>query len=135
MAFERYTGTSGQLIGRDQCEYESDDKLGFIQCGVLEFCLCGRPEDNIAYVLGGLELIHSSCPEGMNFEVWFSDHQKTELAHFGTRESAMFFYYWADKEGWAEHGGSVPGWLTDDGLDLLSGLREWYGKSDRCHLT
>jgi hypothetical protein len=126
MAFENYMNGDGNLIGRDQCVYEVDNIVDFVQCGLLDYCLCGNPEDNLAYVLGGLELIHSSCPEGVNFKVWFSEHQKKVLAHFGTHDSAMFFYYWADKEGWTEHGGSVPGWLTEDGLDLLLGLREWH---------
>lgn len=33
-------------------------------------------------------------------------------------------WYWLDNKGYTEHGGSVPGWLTEEGWKLLEDLEE-----------
>lgn len=101
-----------------------DDADSLLQTGIFKFCGCGRPEDNLDYILGGLELIAEKPPQGYDaFSAWFDKHQERVRAHFGSMKAAYFFYYWADKEDLTEHGGSVPGWLTDKGHDLMLMLR------------
>ena len=101
--------------------YQSSEDL--LQTGFLGFCGCGSPDDNLMYVLCGLSLINDACKKYDCF--WYKDHQKKVNDHFKSSDGAYFFYYWADKEGYIDHGSSVPGWLTDKGKELLDMLIEW----------
>lgn len=122
MRFEDFKKDNG-FEDADGCWHDDADSL--LQTGILKFCACGCPEDNLDYILGGLELIAEKVPEGDRaaFVAWWEQHQTRVRTHFGSDGAAYFFYYWADKEGFTEHGGSVPGWLTDKGTDLLLMLR------------
>lgn len=44
--------------------------------------------------------------------------------HFGGENPAYFFFYWASDRQLTEHGGAVPGWLTEKGKTLLADLKE-----------
>jgi hypothetical protein len=115
---EKYLKEDGwyKYPNEDGCDYETAESL--IQTGVLEFCGCGREEDNLRFVLGGLEIIDEYAT-GTPFKEW----KKKAIEHFGNELSAQFFYYWADKEEYSEHGSCIPGWLTNKGKDLLSDIR------------
>lgn len=104
-----------------------EDAESFYQTKVFEFCGCGRPEDNLEYIMKGLSYIDREHPEGMSYEQsceWVKKWIEDGIPLFGNEESRYFFFYWADKEGLTEHGGSVPGWLTDYGREVLDDLRE-----------
>lgn len=98
--------------------------------GMFGFCGCGRPEDNIRWIVAGLRLITESIPEdiakirGFDSELrrgWVSGHLARCKAHFGGDEQDMFFRYWADNQGFTEHGGGLFGaWLSDFGVDFLA---------------
>lgn len=111
-----------------------DDAESLIQCGILGFCGCGSPKENLAYIFLGLEIIHSLSEYDPSvsgdFTKWFSIHKSITESHFKRSESEYFFYYWCNKEGLTEHGGSVPGWLTDKGKELLGLLRSWINLGD-----
>lgn len=118
-------------IYRDNDERFQDVETS-IQVGLLGFCSCGRPEENLLYIHKGLNLIIEVGPYGRDeYEKWYADHLDRVIKHFGSLDSAYFFYYWADKEGFTEHGGSVPGWLTDKGRDLLKLLGDYKATQDR----
>ncbi len=103
-----------------------EDATDLIQCGLLGLCGCGGPEDNLSYILAGLALIDEQIPDLKGaLDEWWEGHKARIADHFKSPEGEYFFYYWADKEGLTDHGGSVPGWLTDKGRALLSLLREW----------
>lgn len=104
------------------------DVTELLQSGMLKFCACGRPEENLTYILGGLELIAEERPDDIDHSMWFVGHEERARKHFGNQEAEYFFYYWADSEGYIEHGGGVPGWLTHEGENLLALLREWQGR-------
>lgn len=97
---------------------------------ILNFCGCGMGTD-FYYIMGGLEILEAKdrpkfmdgpgYMEAMGF--WLDENRARERSHFGNEASAQFFYKWADQQGLAEHGGSVPGWLTKDGKKLLSLMR------------
>ena len=106
----------------DGCWHE--DVESFLQSGILGFCGCGMPEDNLLYVLRGLELIDEKRPD-VGGNAWYVGHRARLTEHFKTSGAEYFFFYWCDKQGFTEHGGSVPGWLTPDGDTLLALLREW----------
>ena len=117
-----YASGSGFMDNQD-CYYETLEDL--IQMGILGFCGCGSPEQNLEYVLGGLtlldektELYDSDKPD------WNAYHAKS-LEHFGNEQAEYFFWYWLDTKGFTEHGGGVPGWLTEEGEKLLELLKEW----------
>ena len=109
----------------------------------LGFCLCGCPEDNLAYIKRGLKLldIEKRDPEWKaRFEVARNTHNPDHLAvwsgycaavrkledeHFGNRAAAYFFRYWADKADLTEHGGGVgSSWLTGTGTQLIDDIAE-----------
>lgn len=111
--------------------YETREMV--LQCGFLNFCGCGRPHTSLAYIMKGLELIGEKNPHERSTsearelaEAWYNAHRERLKAHFLTEGAEYFFYYWASEEGLTEHGGSVPGWLTDYGKETLEQLRKWY---------
>lgn len=107
-------------------DYESIEDL--LQVGVLGFCGCGSPKENLEYIRRGLELINDPQPESVGrwgvWDAWWAVHKEKVLEHFGNDRSAYFFYYWAHRYDLTEHGGSVPGWLTDKGKKFLAALNE-----------
>lgn len=115
------------------CSYEDAEAL--IQTGLMGFCGCGRPDDNLRYVRDGLR--HIKCegrPESSQcgaWAAWWKQHQVDELELFGNQQSAYFFYYWADANGLTEHGGSVPGWLADKGHKVLALLEEALSEGEK----
>jgi hypothetical protein len=104
---------------------ETADTL--LQSGILGFCCCGTVPENLRYISAGLELIGEKSPKGSGDEwnAWYKGWRKRVDDHFKSSAAEYFFFYWADKEKLTEHGGCVPGWLTDKGKDLLAMLREW----------
>lgn len=121
MKFEDFKKEDG-FEDAEGCWHEDAGSL--LQTGILKFCGCGVPEGNLDYIRGGLELIAEPHPAHHgDWDAWWKDREARVLAHFGNERAKYFFYYWADKEGLTEHGGSVPGWLTDKGKDLLHMLR------------
>lgn len=102
------------------------DAESLLATGFCGFCGCGNGSAALEHVLGGLEIIAEKAPpDRKDFDKWWKKHQADEQAHFGNSGAAYFFYYWAAKQDLTEHGGSVPGWLTDKGKELLGLLREW----------
>ena len=111
MKIDRYRddGATTTYVDDDGCYYE--DAIAFIQTGILGFCLCGSPEENLTYLRDGLRYIQQKC-EG--------DY----VGIFGNERSRDFFFYACDEKGLTEHGTLIPGWLTQKGEDLLSDLDE-----------
>jgi len=111
-------------------EYENLED--YIQTGILGFCECGQAENNLLYVLGGLELINAPKVDCWGKDLtkedsdkWWNDYKERKLAHFGNKPAEYFFFYWTDKQGLTDHGGSVPGWLNENGYKLLELLKKW----------
>lgn len=108
-----------------------EDSEAFLQCAVLGFCGCGSPGDSLAYILRGLELIGEASPnERSEWRDWYVGHRARMDEHFKSTGAEYFFLYWCDKEGFTDHGGSVPGWLTESGRSLLAMLLEWRSSLD-----
>lgn len=107
------------------CFYETAED--FYQTKVFGFCGCGHPNGNLEYVRDGLAHIGKERPENMGQEEhsrWFDQWVNEGLEIFGNEKSRYFFFYWCDTNELTEHGGSVPGWLTEKGKQALSDLRE-----------
>lgn len=113
----------GWFKGPDGCDYEDLESL--IQCGIFEFCVCGNPDDNLAFIMAGLEHIESLKADVWTDKKTYDDWAAEGLLLFGSENARRFFFYWCDKAGLTEHGGSIPGWLDDHGYHALALLREW----------
>lgn len=92
------------------------------QVDALGFCGCGDPVSNLRYVLGGLRLLDDLRRKVWAKEETYADWWARCQAHFGNERATYFFWYWLDKEHLSEHGGAVPGWLTESGERLLNEL-------------
>jgi len=99
--------------------------VDIVQNGILGFCPCGDPETNLEFVMEGLKLI------GTYQDIEYEKRKELEAGFFGSEAIAYFFYYWADTVELTEHGGSVPGWLSDKGREVIAMIEdlkahEWY---------
>jgi hypothetical protein len=79
------------------------------------------PGNNLNYIRKGLTLLRDFYnSESINYEEF--KRLVDELYH--DSDNAYFFWYWCDKEGYTEHGSGLPGWLTEEGEQLLVQLEE-----------
>lgn len=119
---------------KDGVDYGDLEEL--VGTGFLKLCGCGNSGIAMQYVLDGLELIDETSPDPSSnqeaWSVWWKAHEARVMAHFKSDGARYFFWYWADNEGLTEHGGSVPGWLSDKGRELLTALREWKSALSTC---
>ncbi len=100
------------------------DAEHMIHIGVFNFCYCANPETSLAYIRQGLELIAETCPLELSPELWFQRLQHKQIQHSGSLEAALFFLYWADREGLIEHSSNIQvSWLTERGEAVLHDLR------------
>jgi hypothetical protein len=112
----------------DEHGNEVESLEDYIHGTILGYCACGSPGSNLDYILHGLRLINEKPPKDFSeniWQEWYPKHEERLKAHFTKNGSEYFFYYWCDKEGLTEHGGSVPGWLDSDGERLLAILELW----------
>jgi hypothetical protein len=119
---------SGDYIDPSGCHWE--DAESFLQGYVLGFCCCGDPSSSLDLVRGALRLIdeRSKAPDFFTHrednKLWWEKHHEDEFKFFGNTQSRWFVYYFLASKNLTDHGGSVPGWLTEEGRDLLSDLEE-----------
>ena len=113
------------------------DAESFLMISIMGFCGCGRPSVLLKYVADGLRLIDDlmSGPDMYHdkpgWVAFYREHVERCRLLFGTEQAEYLFYYWADKEGLTEHGGSVPGWLDTKGANTLSLLEDWLGTPEK----
>ena len=85
---------------------------------MLGFCCCGQLEEALRHVQKNLRGI-KHLREGLSWEDFVA-----ELGgDIGTRQ---IIWYMLDDKGFTEHGGSVPGWLSPAGEELLEDLDEFF---------
>lgn len=127
MHIDQYRLESGEYK-RPEDSYAYEDAVSFIVSGVLGFCGCGRPEDALVFlrdVLRHIQLLKAvdfspdTPPGELSFQEW-----QERGRQIGSDGALYFAYYVLDKKGLTEHGGSVPGWLTPAGKELLQDLEE-----------
>lgn len=99
----------------DNCYYE--DLESALQTGVLRFCGCGDPEQSLGYIKKALEQVGKRSES--DFETWHGENK----ALFG-EGGRWFIWYFLDREKFTEHGGSVPGWLTERGKEMLQAINK-----------
>ena len=99
----------------DGVTYNSMEDL--VETGLLKFCGCGRPGDAVKYVGRALELINQR--RELDYEAYVELEEKI----FPVEGASYFMYYWLDNMELTEHGGSVPGWLTEKGKQVLEEIK------------
>lgn len=70
----------------------------------LGFCWCGSPGDVLTLIRDSLK--------AKTADDWWK--------HGDTSPAGYLLEYTMDRVGLTEHGGSVPGWLTDKGREILA---------------
>ncbi len=78
------------------------------------FCGCGQPDEAATFLFSVLD-----CIDQLQHDRDYSRLDKL-IPDPGMR---YFILYQLDNLGFLDHGGSVPGWLTQDGRDCLELLR------------
>ena len=117
---------NGVYVSDDECQYDTASE--YYQCEFFGLCGCGMPDENLEYIRDGLSLIDKRIKTEMTLE----EVRAQEIAVFGNKNAAYFFYYWADKSELTEHGSSVPGWLTDKGEEVLEDLIQITKEEELC---
>jgi len=97
----------------NECYY--DNLTDLLAIGVCNFCGCGRPDEALIYIMNSLKYIEKAFHDDYEYEEW---KEEGELL-FPTIGSNYFIYYWLSEMGFTEHGGSVPGWVTDKGFEFV----------------
>lgn len=105
---ESWTWKSGPM-SLAQARYVIETEIGF--------CGCGRPEDALGLIHRFLGYYNQEAEKTTHF-----DWNRVSATH----ESGLIYFilYQFDRVGLIEHGGSVPGWLTEKGLALREALRQ-----------
>lgn len=98
---------------------EDNDQITSKIMETMGFCGCGKPWDSAEYIIDVLlhieKLRTHVWEKKMTFREWKIEGQKL----FPNDGAAYFAYYVLDEKELIEHGGSVPGWLTPKGYELL----------------
>ena len=116
MFIDQYKKEDGFYYDEHGACYEDAEE--FICTYILGFCGCGMPDSALEHVYKALQLV--AIRHKMKYEEW-ADKCREVFANHGAE---YFMWYYLDNKGFTEHGGSVPGWLTADGEELLSDLTE-----------
>jgi hypothetical protein len=119
--------------------YESAED--YLLTDVLDFCGCGYPVDAGEFVRDVLAHVHGPGNEELTAaeipaprrDEWIAhliEYRRRESELFGGNDGLMMVvYYMLTNLELMEHGGCVPGWLTEHGRRVLCDLIELYGPS------
>lgn len=105
-------------VDSDGCHYNTAEE--FICTGILTFCGCGMPTETLQYIRDCMQLLRDKP------SIEYSEFEKRCELLFINYGAQYFMWYFLDNNKLTEHGGSVPGWLTKQGEELLDDLIELY---------
>lgn len=115
MHIDKFRNESGGYESPEGVFYE--DAIAYIQNEVLGHCGCGIPEDSLRYIRDVLRALNVPLGQAVDY--------KAMAKFFGGNAGLEYtIYYMLTKLDLLEHGGSVPGWLTRKGVELLEDLEE-----------
>lgn len=123
MHIDKYETTVGEYIDPTGCAWESAED--FLQGYVLGFCCCGQPDANLKFIAQVLKHINELKTEVWSKNISFEDWQ-FQGSTIASENALYFAYYFLDQKELTEHGGSVPGWLTDKGIEFMEDVNELY---------
>lgn len=108
-----------------------EDAESFLQTKILGFCGCGNPELSLKHTQTALRQVYNLkelvWEKKQTFKDWDAESEKL----LGGEASAYFMWYWLDTKELTEHGGSVPGWLSTKGYELLEDLDEYFEEMEK----
>lgn len=101
--------------------------------GIFGFCGCGNPEDFLYAHYKELKRIDelNQCDDYDKFYNRFETNATENLDKFELSGLYNMLWYELDKLGFTNHGGSIPGWLTDKGKGLLNDLTKIMNEEGR----
>ena len=98
-------------------------------------CFCGMPEEAAALLRDVLRAMKTRADLSDNGAA--HDHPDVEETRRRERELLptdgiyYTYHYWLSNKGLTEHGGSVPGWLTAQGHEVLAALERYGADPDK----
>lgn len=122
-------GTYTMPIDGVPCTFETATDL---YGDLLGFCGCGDHESALQHVLGALRLVKKIKDDVWSKKTTFDEFHVEEDAYFGNRGVKYFTWYFLSDKKLIEHGGSVPGWLTEKGEDYLHDLEIICAGFEKC---
>lgn len=129
MYIDKFKQPDGSFIDPSGSYYESAED--FLQISTLGFCGCGCPEESLGYVRDVLQHIDNLkqlvWEKKQTYEEWAAEGSKL----FSNDGARYFTFYVLDQKELTEHGGSVPGWLTGKGRELLEDLNSILANDQR----
>ena len=106
-----------------------DTVENYIGISVFGFCGCGCPEVALKFYRAVLRFINEPKPQERGreaWDVWWKEHRVRADAIFHGDDGIEYAaYYVLDDKKLIEHGGSVPGWLTGKGEQVLADLESF----------
>lgn len=98
---------------KDNCTIYSPEDIdeykfiNIIQNGILDFCTCGEPKENLIFIKNILHKIFYKKLNSLNI-----------------KQCDLFVLYYLDEKGFTEHGSSIYySWLNENGENLLNLLK------------
>jgi hypothetical protein len=110
------------IVSESGCNYES--LQDFIHTDIFGFCGCGMSEDVDSLIYNILTILN------IQNSLTFKEYKARLEMYLPTDALQYFMFYWLDFKGFTKHGGSVPGWLSDKGHELLNLLDLVYEKEN-----
>lgn len=117
MHIDKYKDPDGGYTDEEGVFWE--DAESFLQGYVLGFCCCDDPEANLKYVATILQ--HIDARSNTSYLLWLLSG-----AFIASANSLRFAYYVLNEKRLTEHGGRVPGWITEKGREFLEDVAELY---------
>jgi hypothetical protein len=103
------------------CHMDSEGLLG----SYIDLCGCGNPEEALKFIrlsLSQIDKLKTVWQKEITYENWEKENKEI----YFNSGIEYFTYYMLDNYKLTEHGGSVPGWLSEKGKILLHDLNIWY---------
>lgn len=110
----------GAYRHEDGSEYEDAEDLLIKR--FTGFCGCGNPEEALQFMAKVLRMLHTITGEG------YEARLQAEKDIFAITGASTFTYYVLSELGLTEHGGSLPGWLTQKGIEFMEDVEELYSE-------
>lgn len=113
--------------------YEDSDGIYYMNAeGLLgtymDFCGCGIPEEALKFIRSALNQVNRLKEVVLEDKLTYKEWEQENKEIYFNAGIEYFTYYMLDNYGLIEHGGSVPGWLSEKGKILLHDLNIWYRK-------
>ncbi len=119
---------NNMLVGPDGCHYDTPQAAFYF--GVLNFCVCGVPEEVLEHLRDVLRILDARSRESraQNPRPKYEDSawaKRTEELDKLLGDGMLYWLtlYWLDSLDLTEHGSTVSGsWLTPEGESVLAML-------------